>query len=76
MDSARFIQDINSETTQQRLLKNIAEYRRLAQLSGISGFPSMVLSCSLQNETAYHAIAIDYNHPQAMFDVVRQRLSI
>ena len=76
LDSARFIQDLNSETTQQRLLKNIAEYRRLAQLSGISGFPSMVLSCSLQNETAYHAIAINYNHPQAMFDAIRQHLSI
>ena len=58
------------------LLKNIAEYRRLAQLSGISGFPSMVLSCSLQNETAYHAIAINYSHPQAMFDAIRQHLSI
>ena len=76
LDSVRFAQDLNSEKIQQQLLQHIAKYRHLAQLSGISGFPSVVLSYSSHNETTYRAIAIDYNNPQTMFDIIHQCLSI
>jgi putative protein-disulfide isomerase len=76
LDTAQFTQDLNSENTQQLLRQNMAEYQRLAQLSGVSGFPSLVLQHAGQSEARYSSIAIDYNNPQAIFDTIQQSISL
>jgi putative protein-disulfide isomerase len=74
IDVDLFTQDLKSEKIQQLLLQNIMEYQRLAQLSGVSGFPSLVLQYVSQSNERYHSIVIDYNNPQAMLDAIQKHL--
>ncbi|MFT6221251.1 MAG: putative protein-disulfide isomerase [Candidatus Endobugula sp.] len=76
IDVDLFTQELNSEKIQQLLLQNIMESQHLAQLSGVSGFPSLVLQYVSQSDERYNSIFIDYNNPQAMLDTIQQHLSL
>jgi putative protein-disulfide isomerase len=66
LDQALFIQDLGSTMTQQRLLQEIAQGRKL----GAQGFPSLILEHAGQSEL----LALDYRDPQAMLRQIVQRL--
>jgi len=57
-------------------MQNIIKYQRLAQLSGVSGFPSLVLQYARQGNEYYTNVFIDYNNSQVMLDTIQQHLSL
>ena len=76
IDVNLFTQELDSEKTQQLLMQNIIKYQRLAQLSGVSGFPSLVLQYARQGNEYYTNVFIDYNNSQVMLDTIQQHLSL
>lgn len=55
LDSAQFLHDLNSESTQHTLQQEIAMGQRI----GAQGFPSLIL----KNVEGYRLIRFDYNQP-------------
>ena len=64
LDEAQFKQDLNAETTQDALLKEI----HFASKIGAQGFPSMLLEKAGQ----FHYVPLNYNDPQPALDFIQQ----
>ena len=62
IDIKQFTHDLNSESTQQQLLDDIA----LMQSMGVSSFPSLVL----QTTNGIKSITIDYNNPKLILNQI------
>jgi putative protein-disulfide isomerase len=62
LDIKQFTHDLNSESTQQQLLDDIA----LMQSMGVSSFPSLVL----QTTNGIKSITIDYNNPKLILNQI------
>ena len=62
LDIKQFTHDLNSESTQQKLLDDIA----LMQSLGVSSFPSLVL----QTTNGIKSITIDYNNPKLILNQI------
>ena len=62
IDIKQFIHDLNSESTQQQLLDDIA----LMQSLGVSSFPSL----ALQTTNGIKSITIDYNNPKLILNQI------
>jgi putative protein-disulfide isomerase len=62
IDIKQFTHDLNSESTQQQLLDDIA----LMQSLGVSSFPSLVL----QTTNGIKPITIDYNNPKLILNQI------
>jgi putative protein-disulfide isomerase len=62
LDIKQFTHDLNSESTQQQLLDDIA----LMQSMGVSSFPSLVL----QTTNRIKSITIDYNNPKLILNQI------
>jgi putative protein-disulfide isomerase len=66
LDQAQFIQDMASQTIQQQLEQQL----QLAHSMPIQGFPSLVLDANKH----LHAIPLDYNSSQTMFEAIHRQL--
>ena len=62
LDIKQFTHDLNSESTQQKLLDDIA----LMQSLGVSSFPSL----ALQTTNGIKLITIDYNDPKLILNQI------
>lgn len=64
LDAAQFSTDLNSEETQQQLIKEI----RFGQSIGARGFPSMILEV----DGAYQTVPLNYNDSAPTLDFIHQ----
>jgi putative protein-disulfide isomerase len=70
IEVVQFANSLRSEAVQQLLQADITRYHTLAEQTGASGFPSLVLS----TEGRSIGILIDYNNAQASLNVIRAQL--
>ena len=64
LDVAQFSTELNSDETQQQLMKEI----QFGQNIGARGFPSMIL----EEDGAYHYVPLNYNDPESALNYIQQ----
>ena len=67
-----FTEQLNSDEIQQELMDNIALYHTLAENTGMSGFPSLIL----QTHTGYYPIPRDYTDAETTLAYINHTLEM